>query len=802
MKEKVKNIRYSLVCLLLMTVIIACQNEKLPGDGPFDAAARIEATLGNINLDTEKTDTRADTYTRLADGETFRLYAFRRGETETSQIVVSYAYTMKNGKPVMNEGQGDGKLYLPYGNLDIYLAGPLDMDSEEAGVRLLIASPSGIIPRQGVDLIASCTPVTINYTGSNQVNPVPLKHKMAKVKMRVNRKLDYAHMKRLVLTKVELFNQHTGVGEYTFNSTDGGTIKPLLSDSVSGGSFVCEGNNIKVTTEGKDYYASFMLLPREAGYLRTEIEMQVTQQRPGEAERTDPYRMSGIIRNVPLVGGKHNLFLTEPVTSADIVWRPTLLPWNDQSPIDTPVGGDMVLYLDGRDAPELIDGKRCWRDRSGNGNHAEILSSNITYNKERKCYEFPTAKDLMQIPDLGLIPDYTLEILVENTQLTDLPLLTFSESSDRDLCLHIPSGTTVYFDSGKKENDGSSTNGRIQKQVSTDPIYYHTFRTYFFRKQSSGTRNMALGVNGIRLHTMDKQSIAATAHGAFKNNILGGIANFRIRSVRLYRKALTDVELKSNYESDNSIYKQDPEVVKNGLVLLLDGKVPPYIGIGNTYTIGDMYWPDMSGNIHHAKYMHKKVGLNFIYYNGNGYEFNNIGVNDRSYMELLGSLGTLQTYTLEIVFKSTRSYGSPFYSSASGDHNNRALGIHMPWSGSIYFDSPYYSAQPNLNRFSYTGPVSTVDYLSNFHYHAFQRVETTSPNATLSYYSDGVFIHSIDRSVSNVEMKNTVIGNGVIEATPSDWLQGEILTIRLYNRALTKNEILTNSRTDKARYGY
>lgn len=800
----VKTMLYGASVLLSFFLPVACQSDKPEeGNGPFDPDARIESSLGDIALTSEQVDTRAATYKPLGEGETFRLYALKHGVTDMQQVVTSYAYTMKGGKPIMDAGQGDGKLYLPYGDLDIYLVGPVSVPSEEVDadgkpVMLSVAAPTGVIPRQGVDLIASCTPVAISYTGTNKVNPVPLKHKMAKVRVRVNRNSDkYILMKYLKLTKVELYNQYSGVGVYTFGA-DGGTIAPLAPDSVAGMSVVTEGSQIKHLVENKEYYADFMLLPRQAGYQKIETEMDITLTDNEE----NPYRMSGITRNIEFVGGKQNLLFTEPEVSNDIVWRPTLLPWDEEEPIAAPMGGDMVVYLDGRDAPETINGKLCWRDRSGNGNHAEIpVSSGITYNAERMCYEFATASDKMQLPDLGSIPEYTLEIVAQSMP-DDGGAVQFQGTGGngdgaRCLYVHLPyTDNITHFDSGY-----SSNSGRISTTFSSDPLYYHSFHTYYFQKSTSGQK-MVMGVNGVQ---KTSGSIAGK-HGLFTNNTIGGKKYLKIRSLRLYRKMIASTDIAINYNVDKTAYREEPNIATNGLILNLDGKLPPITWGGETY------WADISGGGHHAKYIHFPSSRNHIVYTGRGYRFNNVNAGDCSMMTLVNSLGTLSgnAFTLEIVTASEDGRSTIFHTGPVDTKTaDRTIGIHLPFppgagttENRIVFDGPRYNDGTSQNRITYTGPYVSLAFTSKMHYYAFTRSKTLG-----DYFNrvivDGQEISRLENTTINLtlqEMKYTYIGN--LNVSRSDWFIGEICAIRLYNRALTPAEILTNSRADKARYKY
>lgn len=809
MKIKINKIGFIAVWVLLLS-LTGCVRESLTkptDDGELDYSELVPVSLGRIFIASDEAVTRANTY--LADGEKLRLYAFPDNVTDYSKLIVSYTYTIVGGILVMDPGQGSDALYLPSGKVDIYMVSPSavqigeevipdnpDTPEDESATNPIyneIATKSGITVPAGVDFLASKTNAYLNRGIPNTIDFLGLTHQMAKVQVRV-KALPDATYATLQLLSVNIDGQTETPQPFIFNDSGGyfapvgaGTLKVALGD-------------ITEVDPGKEYTATALVFPRKAEKMKIEIEfladLNVAE---GAAPVQEIYLMSGVVSDLALIGGWSNTLKTEPRTSLDITWRPEVLPWDDKPAITLPIF-DMVFNYDGNDAPEMIDGKLSWRDRSGSNNHA-VLEGNVTYDPVNKCYNLPTDTDLLRLPKLGYVEEYTLELAITCEPVTPGSgdkTVYFNElptGGVRDLSLHLPyTGHKTYFDSPMKTDtrqeycfDTESVEPIANK---IDRMYYHTFRTYHFSK-SNTTMAMYMGVNGAIKKSVNSVS---NKHGAFNFNLIGGVNKLRIRSARLYRKVLTAAELKANYDADQATYRQQSDIVRDASLLLeLDGKVPPYSEGADTY------WPDMSGNKNHAKYLNIGGGTNNIVHTGSGYRFDN-AKNSRAFsiMKLKNALGNIQTYTLEIVAKASGA-NTIFYGSNSETADNRAINIHLPWDETIYFDSPF----PGSGRMTYNGPLSKLSYLSvNTPSFAFTRQFTTAgaSDNLMRIIINGTTINSFKPMVATHVLDHIYIGNSPTDVGGTYTFVGEIKAIRFYNRVLTDAEILKNRNADKVRY--
>jgi hypothetical protein len=244
-------------------------------------------------------------------------------------------------------------------------------------------------------------------------------------------------------------------------------------------------------------------------------------------------------------------------------------------------------------------------------------------------------------------------------------------------------------------------------------------------------------------------------------------------------------------------FSRGPKIVTDGLVLALDaGSKKSYAGSGTT-------WKDLSGNGNNGTLVN---GPTFDSGNGGSIVFD--GGND--YISLGSSLSSINTTTLsiEFVFKCTDSDGSynPIFSwhTAQNNHGYISLGNFTgAWpneSISIYMRN----SNTDYLSFAYTNGHSFYQD-SQFH-HAVFILKTNS----YKIYVDGVE-KTLNGTFRNGSTSTTMLTNMFnLETSPtaeigvgssfSQYFKGEIPILKIYNRALTAEEILQNYNATKSRF--
>ena len=225
------------------------------------------------------------------------------------------------------------------------------------------------------------------------------------------------------------------------------------------------------------------------------------------------------------------------------------------------------------------------------------------------------------------------------------------------------------------------------------------------------------------------------------------------------------------------------KIVTNGLVLSLNAADKnSYPGSGTT-------WFDTSGN-----------GYNTTLYNGPGFSTQFGGTITFDSVDDYGSAGNLgsgfSTFTVEIWFKSdsVANYRNPIdcnWLVYPGAYSNVGPRLEQNSSGNLAWVVGDLSG--NYNGFNV---VSSGLSSTPIHYAA---ITKTGSSSFLSYYN-GNYVTSLTFSGWPGSMSDVNIGRG-FSTSSERWFLGNIPAVRIYNRALSQDEILQNYNAKKSRFG-
>ena len=221
-------------------------------------------------------------------------------------------------------------------------------------------------------------------------------------------------------------------------------------------------------------------------------------------------------------------------------------------------------------------------------------------------------------------------------------------------------------------------------------------------------------------------------------------------------------------------FNRGPKIITNGLVLALDaGNTRSYPGSGTTFT-------DLSG-----------FGNNGILTNGPTFISNNNGsivfdgIND--YI-LLNSSILNNTYTIES-WSYLRGNRFTIFSNLNNDSNSKNNQFGTDGNRNIYF-------QISLNNNTYFYTSSTTNINLNQWYHiSFTRIGTVAKIYINSIEINATFIGSSSLDLQPYT-SNYVIGRN----SSSNYSNGYLSNLKVYNRALTAQEIHQNYNATKSRY--
>jgi hypothetical protein len=215
------------------------------------------------------------------------------------------------------------------------------------------------------------------------------------------------------------------------------------------------------------------------------------------------------------------------------------------------------------------------------------------------------------------------------------------------------------------------------------------------------------------------------------------------------------------------------DIVTEGLVLYLDA------ANYKSYTSGSTVWRDMSGNDYTGSLVN---GPTFSSANGGSVQFD--GINDYSITNYTSQLGD---FTAISWFKSSAPIVGKGYDRIL--EKSYDLGF---WMGR-YFNSANQWGGGVLNTTSPTFGIFVTLADNSWHFLASVR---SGSNHTI--YGDGI-TNTNTTTCSNSLLSNTALTLGTDYA--NGYLNGNIASVQIYNRALSAAEILQNYNATKNRFG-
>ena len=225
-----------------------------------------------------------------------------------------------------------------------------------------------------------------------------------------------------------------------------------------------------------------------------------------------------------------------------------------------------------------------------------------------------------------------------------------------------------------------------------------------------------------------------------------------------------------------------PNIVEDGLVLALDGanrKSNP--GSGTT-------WTDLSGNGKDGSLVN---GASFQTTNGGSVAFD--GVNDRVNLYASNQLIGNQYATLEVWMKSSSTgAGSGGYANFLGTRVGQNMSINRySTTNTAVFLTDFTSG--NLNA-----PIGSINVFDQNWHH----IVGVNNFGICSLYVDGTLEGTNStKSGQNIDLNAEVMAIGNDTNATTRTFYGEVSVARIYNRALTADDVLQNYNTLKSRFG-
>jgi hypothetical protein len=226
-----------------------------------------------------------------------------------------------------------------------------------------------------------------------------------------------------------------------------------------------------------------------------------------------------------------------------------------------------------------------------------------------------------------------------------------------------------------------------------------------------------------------------------------------------------------------AIYKNTPPVVTNGLVLYWDG--------ANTqsYTSGSLNWNDISKNGYNGLLIGSS---SFSSFGGGSYQSGHPTARITSSLQTLPSSSTFEFWINRYINANTY---------------NMIGGMYLPYfsfftNGTLLFSNRIGGAQQNT--------VTTSTFQNNTWYQVAFITEYTSSNntTTANIYVNGTLSRSVNYSGSQQSPSDQKFTVGSWQSNITEFpLSGSIALTKVYNRALSAQEVLQNYNALKGRFG-
>ena len=272
--------------------------------------------------------------------------------------------------------------------------------------------------------------------------------------------------------------------------------------------------------------------------------------------------------------------------------------------------------------------------------------------------------------------------------------------------------------------------------------------------------------------------------------------------MQAYSKSLSSDEILQNYNASKGRYIITPNIVTDGLVFNYDSAISSsYSGIGNTAY-------DISGS---GASIALTNGPTFSPLNSGSIVFD--GTNDYIEAPHSSSLNISGSITVDVwIYMTSLSNSGDMnlickYSNAGGSSNQSWILFKSTGSYSAY--SPNGTAGSNEFVWLATSAGSTggafigtgEQVSANTWYNVVAIYN--SFNEKIEIYTNGQLKSSTTRTGQTSGVLSTNLRNLQVGGTPLDsnrWVQGRIPISRVYNRALSAQEVLQNFNATKARY--
>jgi hypothetical protein len=437
--------------------------------------------------------------------------------------------------------------------------------------------------------------------------------------------------------------------------------------------------------------------------------------------------------------------------------------FTDEIPDDTEIDG-LVLELDASNLSSYPGSGTTWYDLSGNGSNGTLLNGPVLDPKGYIDFDGSNDYVVFNAP-IGSSTTVTVEMVCE------IP------SNYSNKMFFGWNGYDVWCSGG---NLGYNTNNGDVHGISASTVsslgLVNNWKHYVFEMRSDVSyTNNKIYVNGVAQTLSQRQNSENVGNRNFnsgtgqfpgyRSNATAYVMDYNVSYFKVYSRSLSQSEILQNYYSS--------DIVTDGLIFAVDA--------GNlvSYESGSTTAYNMTG----SNDLSLKNGLEFNPNHG-GY-FDSDGTNDGLDTPDASNLDVTNNFTVEgwVWWNQHKNYGSLLVKGPGG-------------SGQLFnYSFFFYESMIRVGFGDGSGYKSNSISVSNVPVNQWHHILGTYDGANLKFYVNGNLINTVAHTTTPYQNSDNL--NVVQSAYPID---GRVAIARVYNKALTSEEVLQNYNSQKARF--
>jgi len=436
-------------------------------------------------------------------------------------------------------------------------------------------------------------------------------------------------------------------------------------------------------------------------------------------------------------------------------------------PDENIVTNGLVLHIDPSKNTSYPGTGNAIYDLSGSGNTGTLTNGPVLSSSNGGVISFDGSNDFIEVPSITSISgNFTVGIWFYTTATTDV-------NYKRLVDLNYASG----FWMGRQTNTNNWGGGILAGNAPHGiylPFANGQWHYLVFIRNGSTHIIYGDGISNTLTTTVSTGNLTSSSLFIAKQPEGGGsFLNGSIAQVQIYNRALSAIEVQQNYNATKNRFVNALPPVRNGLVLELDaGQRASYPGTGNT-------WYDLSGN-----------SLNGTLTNGP--TFSGIGAtssivfdgtNDYVDCGYNSTINSSSQFTIECWYKSSNISIEGILFSTNTYGSTPANGYHVE----IYQSKLLFQVFPSTSTVQ-----SSITLSNNVWYHLVSTYSSGTINLYVNTVSGGSGTYTFNSSTGNLLLGRYPQGQYS--------LNGQMSSIRFYNRALSAYEIKQNFDFYRTRY--